>query len=131
MNDHVAKPVTKGKLAEQLSKHVNLADTSTSKVRDFIVDEDYQTGLKEALGEQEFGRLVEEFASSCETLLSQAEAAISNGLADELDRVLHTLKGAALTLGFISIADASQAERSKEPRSVSLSGLRAIVEALV
>ncbi|WP_160194668.1 hybrid sensor histidine kinase/response regulator [Devosia riboflavina] len=131
MNDHVAKPVTKEKLATQLSKHVDLATPSTSKRWDLIVDNDYQTALKEALGEQEFRRLVEDFVSSCGTLLSQAEATISTGTADELDRVLHTLKGAALTLGFISIADASQAERSKEFGSVSLSGLRAAVGALV
>lgn len=130
MNDHVAKPVTKEKLVKQLSKHVHLPVAATSEPRSLVVDEDYQNGLKEALGEEEFKRLVGEFGTSCETLLSQAEAAISDGSADEVDRALHTLKGSALTLGFTSIADAAQAERAKELGSVSLAGVRAVVAAV-
>lgn len=130
MNDHVAKPVTKEKLEKQLSKHIHLAVATTSGPHGFVVDEDYQNGLKEALGEEEFMCLVGEFGASCEMLISQAEAAISDGFADELDKVLHTLKGSALTLGFTSIADAAQAERAKELRSVSLAGVRAVVAAV-
>ncbi|SFV38576.1 Signal transduction histidine kinase [Devosia crocina] len=126
MNDHVAKPVTKDKLVSQLLKHVSTPDgASTSETPLFQVDEDYQQGLKEALGEDEFRRLVKEFVSSSESMLLQAEMAISEGLADELDRTLHTLKGAALTLGFRSIADAAQAERSKELGLVAVSNIRA------
>lgn len=130
MNDHVAKPVTKDKLAEQLSKYVEQPDPATStKSSDFVVDEDYQDGLKEALGEEEFQRLVEEFGCSCQVLLSEAEAAISTGSSEALDRTLHTLKGAALTLGFQSIAEAAQAERTRELGLVSLAGIRSFCAA--
>ncbi|WP_052951590.1 hybrid sensor histidine kinase/response regulator [Devosia soli] len=130
MDDHVAKPVTRDKLISQLSKHVRAADVSiTPEQPAFIVDEDYQQSLKEALGEEEFMRLVREFVSSSEVMLSQAESAVSQGLADELDRILHTLKGAALTLGFRSIADAAQAERSKELGLVAVSNIRAFCAA--
>ena len=131
MDDHVAKPVTKGKLVSQLSKHVRASDVAdTTEPPPFIVDEDYQQGLKEALGEEEFMRLVKEFVSSSESMLLQAERAISEGLADELDRTLHTLKGAALTLGFRSIAEAAQAERSKELGLVAVSNIRAFCVAV-
>ncbi|MCR6637139.1 ATP-binding protein [Devosia sp.] len=131
MDDHVAKPVTKDKLVSQLSKHVRASDVATTTEPTMAaVDEDYQQGLKEALGEEEFVRLVEEFVSSSESMLLQAEMAISEGLADELDRTLHTLKGAALTLGFRSIAEAAQAERSKELGLVAVSNIRAFCVAI-
>ena len=129
MNDHVAKPVTAEKLATQLSRYVRSRVELTPQTPTFVVDEDYQQGLKDALGEVEFERLVEEFRTSSGALLAEAQSAIVNGLANELDRALHTLKGAALTLGFSSIAEAAQIERSKEPSAVGLTDIRLLCAA--
>ena len=88
------------------------------------IDHDYQKSLIEALGEEEFKRLVGDFAASCEQMLATAERALSQRDAEAFDREMHTLKGAALTLGFVSLADLTQAERTKDFASVRLDTIR-------
>lgn len=85
---------------------------------------DHQKSLIEALGEEEFKRLVGDFAASCEQMLATAERALSQRDAEAFDREMHTLKGAALTLGFVSLADLTQAERTKDFASVRLDTIR-------
>lgn len=124
MNDHVAKPVTMWKLNELLSKHLQRSPKVAQQSRHVVVDHDYQKSLIEALGEEEFKRLVGDFAASCEQMLATAERALSQRDAEAFDREMHTLKGAALTLGFVSLADLTQAERTKDFASVRLDTIR-------
>ena len=126
MDDHLAKPLTAAKLSEILQKHLSfkVVEDSVEPLVNAAVDKDYQESLKEALGQDEFDRLVEEFAQSCDHMLAQAQTALAKGDADGLDDVLHTLKGAALTLGFVSLAGAAQAERSKSLEAVCWRDIR-------
>jgi signal transduction histidine kinase/DNA-binding response OmpR family regulator len=124
MDDHSAKPLTTVKLTDILQKHLSPEAVQLAPLSENEVDKDHQESLKEALGEDEFDRLVEDFIQSCEHMLAQAQLALSKGDADGLDHVLHTLKGAALTLGFVSLADAAQAERSKTLHTVRLEDIR-------
>lgn len=126
MDDHSAKPLTAAKLSEILQKYLSPGMPPTIAPTSPVpsVDREHQESLKEALGEDEFDRLVEEFIQSCDQMLAQAQTALSQGDAEELDHVLHTIKGAALTLGFVSLADAAQAERSKSLETVHLKDIR-------
>lgn len=126
MDDHSAKPLTVAKLSEILQKHLSskIVEKSAAPSVDGTIDWGHQESLREALGDDEFDRLVEEFIQSCDQMLAQAQMALSMSDADGLDHVLHTLKGAALTLGFVSLADAVQAERGKSPDRVQLKDIR-------
>ena len=56
--------------------------------------------------------------------MATAERALFQRDAEAFDREMHTLKGAALTLGFVSLAGLTQAERTKDFASVRLDTIR-------
>lgn len=125
MNAHVAKPLTLSKLVGVLRDHlVNIKASDAQSEAGQRMDADLQHDLMEAIGKDSFDRLVEEFLSSCVQMLAEAESAINASDALKLDETLHTLKGAALTLGFTSLGKAAQAQRSTDLSNVNLAALR-------
>ena len=99
MNAFIAKPVTREKLAAMLPAEVP-SSASEPAQHALQTDLDYQAVLAEELGQDVFKSLVERFRSDAGALLDAAEAAVTSKDDAALDRALHTLKGAASTLGF-------------------------------
>ncbi len=115
MNDHVAKPVTRDKLARLLAATWETAEPpqANEPQTGVDVDEQQQAALREELGDALFDDLVASFADDGLRLLTEAQAAAEAGDAARYDTALHTLKGVALTLGFSSVGKAAADYRSK------------------
>lgn len=122
MNAHLAKPLTLAKLVNVLAEHLCGVDQTEYQEPEAApgIDQDIQQGLTDAIGSEAFDHLVEQFLQSGEHMLDEAETAVAAADAQSLDHVLHTLKGAALTLGFVALADAAEEQRSKDIGEVRL-----------
>ncbi|GHA18288.1 hypothetical protein GCM10007989_11970 [Devosia pacifica] len=130
MNDYVSKPATPEKLAQVLRRQgVATADEEAVEAgapsddeagaAEWTVDTAYQEVLREQLGEETFAGLLVQFEADVERL---AEEAISAWREDELaayDAALHTLKGAALALGYGGVAETANALRKQTANPVA------------
>lgn len=125
MNGYLAKPATTDKLLDVLARYLPHTETVHPAVPGLTVDRSYQSVLREELGAADFDLLLEQFASSTRDMLASAERAIALGDGAELDAILHTLKGAAQTMGYPSIAEAAQALRAVDPGQADLGPLQA------
>lgn len=116
MDDYLAKPVTRVKLANLLAspdmagKPRGVSDQPRSQP---AVDGDHQQALRDELGDEHFEALVASFADDGLVMVDEARSAAGRGDLARYDAILHTLKGAAVTLGYSGIAEAASRLRNE------------------
>ena len=115
MDDFISKPVTRDKLAQvvlpllQAPSAPAPASSMPAEIGD--ADPDYQAMLIEELGADMFDELKMQFEHDVVRLSNEAREAFACGDLVKLDEALHTLKGAAATLGYSALAAQAQALR--------------------
>jgi PAS domain S-box-containing protein len=132
MNDYLAKPIDRHRLAAVLQRWIDhIIDTRGERTAcvpfpsdfDFVlnappataapasesafVDLDIQTDLMDALGADSFQSLLSSFRGSIPVRLGEIRAAIDANDVNAIASAAHSLKGAASNLGFLSLADAA------------------------
>jgi signal transduction histidine kinase/DNA-binding NarL/FixJ family response regulator len=119
MDDHLAKPVTREKLAYLIAGKRPAALSGGDVVPPGLpstpaieINREQQEALVSELGREQFDLLVESFLEDGLRMVEQARDALRRQDAADYDRIMHTLKGAALTLGFTSIGEAAAAQRT-------------------
>ncbi|WP_337181862.1 ATP-binding protein [Shinella sp.] len=136
MTDFQSKPVTMQQLRKIIGrcrKLATCADRPTPLVPDATpaVDADAfmlrRAEMVEALGEETFAELLESFFDDAATVLSHLHDALAGGDATNIDRLLHTLKGAAASIGLTEIAAVSQDFRTAELTNGRLDQLTKLV----
>lgn len=80
------------------------------------LDGERQSELVEALGEDVFQELIVSFFDDAASLVLELRQAVREGSPDDVDRVLHTIKGAAINVGLNDIAGRASALRKSEPK---------------
>ena len=147
MNAFAAKPVSFGRFRSILSDAPTSQEKGTamhatyradddssgaglSKVDLAEVDEGIVEELVDAIGEDGYGDLVGDFIEDCSNILDDLNEAMGTGDPDRADRALHTLKGAASTLGFTGLAKYAQARRESELDNSTVYQIAARVDAL-
>lgn len=121
MDDFLAKPVTRDKIGKVLN---NSRQTQPVASTASTVDQEYQLALIDELGQEAFENLVTRFRLDASGLIDQAVEAHAAVDPVRLDGLLHTLKGAALTLGLRQVADRAEQLRHGAPEPVDLESLR-------
>lgn len=111
MDAFLAKPVTRDKLTTVLNVAMSRNTISPEPIGPQI-DSAYQADLIEELGQATFDELVQRFRKDAEDLIVQANRAAARADEAALDHALHTLKGAALTLGFQALAQCVESMRT-------------------
>lgn len=113
MNGFVAKPVTRDKIATILAEYALPAqgDAPTS-----LLDEDQLAPVLEDLGPELFVDLLRQLESDVEALLAKFEIEDVGDNQMALDDALHTLKGAASTLGLRRVGAEAQSMRTSDSR---------------
>lgn len=94
------------------------------------LDEARQSELVDALGEDVFRELVESFFTDANGLIKDLHVALANHDPEKIDRVLHTIKGAAVNVGLNDIADFAHALRSHRPSPADVDKLSGEIETL-
>ena len=94
------------------------------------LDEARQSELVDALGEDVFRELVESFFTDANGLIKDLHVALANHDPEKIDRVLHTIKGAAVNVGLNDIADFAHALRSNRPSPADVDKLSGEIETL-
>jgi len=121
MDDHLAKPVTREKLAQLMAARLTgrpqlpvlVAPMATAVPLELEINADQQQALRDELGSELFDQLVESFIRDGLGIVDDARDAIERGDMAQYDALLHTLKGAALTLGFAGIGQSASRLREK------------------
>ena len=113
MNGFASKPINRRKLETVLDEFLPAA-TNVSPVTApqptavthsdgaALIDSDQQASLREELGEETLMALMHSFWRDADAIVAEIENPVV--AADALDRALHTLKGAAGTIGFAGVA---------------------------
>lgn len=94
------------------------------------VDETRHFELVEALGEDVYRELIESFFDDAASLLVDLHAALASEKGSDIDRVLHTIKGAAINVGLSDIAGKADALRDQEPTTADVDMLSDEIETL-
>lgn len=130
MNGFESKPVTKSQLARLISafkvrtEATMSADTGLHAVSVAGPALNLrQAEIVEALGEEAYNELLDAFFDDASQILADLAEAMAHDRSNDIDRLLHTLKGAAGNLGFDSVAQTAQSLRGN---GASQSGLAAI-----
>lgn len=89
-----------------------------------------QAELVDALGEDVFRELVESFFEDAANLVGELHRALDRGKPDEVDRVLHTIKGAAVNVGLSDIASTASALRQRPPTPLDVAILTEEIETM-
>jgi HPt (histidine-containing phosphotransfer) domain-containing protein len=153
MDDYIAKPVDRHRLATLLDRwqarlaadrhgrQPRASEASTPSPADAkpelaLVDEEAQTDLRDALGEDSFDSLVAGFRHGIPARLREIESAMGRGDGNAVAAVAHSLRGAALNLGFSRMAAAaSQLEAAAKGGDGALAplveGLASVMDATV
>jgi len=84
------------------------------------LDEARHAELVEALGEDVFQELVESFFDDATGLLDELNEALRRNDPEKIDRVLHTIKGAASNVGLNDLAVKAHALRSQSPAAADI-----------
>jgi signal transduction histidine kinase/CheY-like chemotaxis protein/HPt (histidine-containing phosphotransfer) domain-containing protein len=79
--------------------------------------------LTDVLGEEDFSDLLKSFFEDCIEIVERLPTALDDGRADELDRLLHTLKGAAVNIGLAGLAAQADELRHRVPTPAELDHL--------
>lgn len=112
MDDFVAKPVTQEKIAAILRKYAKPAN----KFPDVsLVDQSQLAALVSELGQEMLLGLLDQIRVDAPALLRAAEECAHIQDTEGYDTALHTLKGAATTLGLKVFGDQVQDLRDREP----------------
>jgi CheY-like chemotaxis protein len=151
MDDYIAKPVHQHILVELIEKwgaigyasaHPRLADPAsdttsaeaggqTAEVD--LLDIDGIKELIEVLGLEVYRDLAAQFFDSHDATTASLNAAAADGDYVQIDRLAHSLKGAAANLGLLVLADHAAALRSREEASgaADLPGMLNAIEAML
>jgi len=136
MTDFQSKPVTMQQLRKIIGRCRKLATTADRPLPLVpgaapTVDADAfmlrRAEMVEALGEETFAELLESFFDDATTVLSHLHDALAGGDATKIDRLLHTLKGAAASVGLTEIATVSQEFRKADLTNGRLDQLTKLV----
>jgi hypothetical protein len=135
MDDFVTKPVTRRKLEDILERWWarDLPDGRDREPSPPAVDEIQLAGLRRDLGEVGFADISAAFHADAGALVGSVAAALAAGDAAAARRVLHTLTGAAKTMGQTGLAGAAErlSERlSADPRHRDMRELQAALAAI-
>lgn len=84
------------------------------------LDEARHAELVDALGEEVFQELVESFFDDAAGLLDELNEALRRNDPEKIDRVLHTIKGAASNVGLNDLAVKAHALRSQRPEAADI-----------
>ena len=128
MDEHMAKPVTRQKLTELLGRYLD--HKASDLIAALRIDADQQRALTDEIGADTLSELLAGFETDMESMLRDAEHARAGSDRAGVDRIMHTLKGAAQTLGLLSIAEAAQAVRTQSDSDDGLAALRGQLDAL-
>ncbi len=110
-----------------VTREADLADPalfSTSEILDGLRKQE----LIEALGEDDFNDLLQSFFVDADFLLNELSAAMKSGDRAAMDRVLHTIKGSAVNVGFNSIAGLADGIRRQTPDGSCIRKLQALIK---
>ncbi|MGG7517328.1 ATP-binding protein [Allorhizobium undicola] len=94
------------------------------------LDESRYEELVEALGEDVYRELIESFFTDAELLMVELNKALLRDNRDEIDRVLHTIKGAAINVGLSDIAGQAHALRRVRPTEGDVGRLHQQIETM-
>ncbi|SMD04173.1 ATP-binding protein [Rhizobium sp. RU36D] len=89
-----------------------------------------QAELVDALGEDVFRELVESFFEDAANLVGELHRALDGGKPEEVDRVLHTIKGAAVNVGLSDIASTASALRQRQTTPLDVAMLTEEIETM-
>ena len=99
--------------------------------RDFEgLDSARRAELVEALGEDVFRELIDSFFADAAELLQELHGALADNDRSHVDRVLHTIKGAAINVGLNEIAQRAHALRDDVPTLADVETLNDEIETL-
>lgn len=135
MNGFESKPVTKNMLARLLStvevrpETTRSIETISGVSRRDLVRDDRKAEIVEALGEDAYDELLNTFFKDASAILTNLAEAMAQEKSKDIDRLLHTLKGAAGTLGFDSVARTAQSLREIRASETELAAMAAEIEA--
>ncbi|WP_321381602.1 ATP-binding protein [Rhizobium sp.] len=150
-----SKPVTMNRLRELILTYAPAEHLETSIENDLIMtdlmepsvqqpplslqqhldelnglDKSRQNELIEALGEDVYQELIESFFDDAQSLMSNLKEALAKQNESEIDRVLHTIKGAAINVGLNDIASHAHALRASMPTSEAVRQLSQQIETM-
>lgn len=130
MNDFMTKPVNRDKLHTMLLKWLPSAANDTLPAprgaeTAGLIDLLQQQSLEAELGAETMAALKTGFWSQTQSQIDQISQALKAKDNRHADEVLHTLKGAAYTLGYSALAEAAQAARRKGRTGSDLAALQA------
>ncbi len=135
MDDFVTKPVTRRKLEDMLARWWarDLADEREQERTSPAVDEIQLAGLRRDLGEDGFAEVSAAFQTDAGSLVGAIATALAAGDVATAQRVLHTLTGAAGTMGQSGLAGAAErlsGRLAADPRHRDLHELQSALEAI-
>lgn len=81
-----------------------------------------------AIGEDGYRKLLEMFTDEVVVLLNAVHAALNDKDSDRLDRALHSLKGAALNMGLVDVAESAESLRKRSLDEVDIAQIQALID---
>jgi HPt (histidine-containing phosphotransfer) domain-containing protein len=96
---------------------------------DAEIDMAHRQALVDELGQEVVDELVAAFSKDAMESIHAARAALASGDAQSLDRALHTIKGAAQTLGFVGVGRLAQDSRAAATDAATLDRLERAIRA--
>ena len=132
MNDFVAKPVTRDRLAAALQPWAGRQAPEAAEsgipapARRALIDERHFATVAQELGDAIFGDLLAMFWASIPEVLDALQSALERDDPVAADRALHRLKGSAANFGFVGCLAACDDIRAQ----IGARGLAALGEAL-
>jgi signal transduction histidine kinase/CheY-like chemotaxis protein len=117
MTGFESKPVNKRQLTALISSFASLDTQSANLEGTAAFDEplaacrDRRREIVAALGEDGYEELLDEFVDDASNILLQVSRSMESGSWNDVDRLLHALKGAAANLGFDELANDAQSSR--------------------
>lgn len=133
MNGFQSKPVSLAKLREALGEWTaSDARPVEASCQKAILGNEFEERRKEmvaALGEDGFAELVASFFEDSTTLMQQLDACVGVGDDGLQDRLLHTLKGAASSIGLQALANSCHELRRRPVTRDNVSDLGKDIEA--
>jgi signal transduction histidine kinase/DNA-binding response OmpR family regulator len=126
MTGFQSKPVTMQQL-RGIVHSLGTESQNTPEGKQIEIDNAFEVRraeIVEALGEETFDELLSSFFDDAAALLRDLHAALAVNDSRKADRLLHTLKGAASSIGFDDLADRSQKLRHASITETALADLQ-------